>query len=238
MPAIYQLQAREAMNEHSYHVDKSTSSRRRRIIRFLVVLGAVVLVVGGLSLRSALKPNTVIHDASATTTHISLLPTQSFHLQTFQINLPQDWKQITPPTTQAAYSWRGATKDTAARSLDVYVDQIPANFAVNRMLPLTANGSGVQATGGVSNNCSTFTLASTTDPRTGIAPSKWDGIDFLCDMANFVRDVVGTSSAEGVNTLSVAGPSGVHRYFFVYTDHSGEPEYDTLTAAIQSFQAL
>lgn len=226
------------MNEHSYHVDKVTSRRRRRIIRVSFVVGIAALVFVGLWLRRELRPQTVIHETTPTSTYIGLLPTQAFHLKTFQINLPKDWQQITPPTASAAYSWRGATKDNNARALDVYIDAIPANFAVNRMLPLTANGSGVQATGGVSNNCSTFTLASTTDPHTGIAPSKWDGIDFLCDMANYVRNVVGTSSADGVNTLSVSGPSGTHRYFFVYTDHSGEPEYDTFTQALQSFQAL
>jgi len=57
-------------------------------------------------------------------------------------------------------------------------------------------------------------------------------------MANYVRDVVGTSSAEGVNTLGVSGPGGTHKYFFVYTDHSGEPDYNTFTQALQSFEAL
>jgi hypothetical protein len=226
------------MNEHSYHVDKVTSLRRRRILRSLFAVAIIGFGWGVLWLRHELQPQTLIHDANATTTHISLLPTQTFQLHGFQINLPKDWKQVTPPTAQAAYTWRGASKDNDARSLDIYIDQIPANFAVNRMLPLNANGSGVQTSGSVSNNCSTFTLASTTDPHTGIAPSKWDGIDFLCDMANYLRDVVGTSSAEGINSVSVAGPSGTHKYFFVYTDHSGEPEYDTLTQALQSFQAL
>jgi hypothetical protein len=226
------------MNEHTYHVDRTSSRRRRRIIRGLWLLVIVIVVLGGLWLKSAMKPNTVIHDAKPTTTHIGLLPTQVFHLKMFQINLPQDWKQVTPAVGQAAYSWRGATKDTNARALDIYVDTIPANFAVNRMVPLTANGAGVQTIGGVSSNCSTFTLASATDPHTGIAPSKWDGIDFLCDMGNYVRNVAGTSSAEGVNTVSVAGPSGTHKYFFVYTDHSGEPNFDTFTQALQSFQAL
>lgn len=226
------------MNEHSYHVDKVTSRRRRRIVRTGFFLGFVALVLVGLWVRRELRPQTVIHQTTPTSTYIGLLPTQPYHLKTFQINLPKDWKQVTTPTANAAYSWRGATKDNSARALDIYIDNIPANFAVNRMLPLTANGAGVQATGGVSNNCSTFTLANTTNPQTGIAPSKWDGIDFLCDMANYVRDVVGTSSAEGVNVLSVTGPSGTHKYFFVYTDHSGEPSYDTFTAALQSFQAL
>lgn len=226
------------MNEHTYHVDKVTSRRKRRLARLLIVVGVIGVIAGGLWLRSALKPNTVIHDSSATTTHIGLMPTQSFQLASFRINLPKDWKQITPSAALAAYSWRGATKETDARSLDVYVDQIPANLAVNRMFPLVAEGSRLQARGGVSDNCSTFTLASTTDPRTGVAPSKWNGIAFWCDMANYMRNMVGTSSADGINSVTVSGPSGTHRYFFVYTDHSGEPEYDTFTQALESFQAL
>ncbi len=226
------------MNEHSYHVDKVTSHHRRRVVRVLIALAVVATIAAGFWLRSALRPNTVIHDANATTTHIGLLPTQEFKLNSFQINLPKDWKQVTPSAAQAAYSWQGTTKTSAARSLDVYVDNIPTALAVNRMYPLMAEGNRLQTIGGISNNCSTFTLASTTDPRTGIAPSKWNGIDFWCDMANYLRDVVGTSSAQGINSVAVTGPGGTHKYFFVYTDHTGEPEYDTLTAALESFQAL
>jgi hypothetical protein len=226
------------MNEHTYHVDRSTSRRRRQLVRTLWLLAVIAVVAGGLWLQGAMKPDTVIGDAKPTTTHIGLLPTQNFQLRTFQINLPEDWKQVTPAVEHATYSWRGATAENNARALDIYVDATPSNFAVNRVVSLVANGAGVQAIGSISNNCSTFTLAGATDPQTGIAPSKWNGIDFLCDMANYIRNVVGTSSAEGINTVNVAGPSGTHKYFFVYTDHSGEPNFDTFTQALQSFEAL
>jgi hypothetical protein len=57
-------------------------------------------------------------------------------------------------------------------------------------------------------------------------------------VANYERDVVGTSSPQEINTVTVTGPStGTHKYFFVYTDNSAEPDYTIFTDALQSFKA-
>jgi hypothetical protein len=91
----------------------------------------------------------------------------------------------------------------------------------------------------VSDNCVNFTDEKTANPTTGAASSKWSGVSFLCDTANDQRVVVGTSSAaEPVNTVTVTGAKGTHRYFFVYTDHSAQPKFEIFTAALASFNAL
>src|SRR5690606_31775928 len=123
----------------------------------------------------------------------------------------------------------------------IYVDIIPTNYAVNRVMPVAARGANI-VPNDISNNCSTFT-------KGGIAEAgqaqfladenaKWQGEDFLCDLAQVTDNEIGTSSAEGINTVTVTGPkAGKHKYFFLYVDHNIQPNYNIFTNAIRSFKA-
>jgi len=154
----------------------------------------------------------------------------------FSVSLPVDWvkranKDIPAPT----YSWVGTAKDDVARWLNIYIDTIPSALAVNRMLPVAANGASLSLLANVSDNCTTFTGAN--DSKQISLPAKWQGITFLCDTGNYIRDVVGTSSAEGINTVTLTGAThGRHRLFFTYTDNSPSPDYSIFTDALSSFR--
>jgi len=132
------------------------------------------------------------------------------------------------------YSWQGTNKNNT-RWLNVYMDTIPASLAVNRVLPVMGNGAALSLPTNVSDNCTTFTGASNSTQLSVTA--KWQGITFLCDTGNYVRDVVGTSSLEGVNTVSLSTTtSGNHHFFFTYTDNSSSPDYTIFTNALKSFR--
>jgi hypothetical protein len=67
--------------------------------------------------------------------------------------------------------------------------------------------------------------------------AKWSGINFLCDLGNYLRDVVGTSSPEGINSVTLTGnTTGKHTLFFMYTDNTPSPDYSTFINALKSFQ--
>jgi hypothetical protein len=154
----------------------------------------------------------------------------------FSVSLPVDWakranKDIPAPT----YSWVGTAKDDVARWINIYVDAIPTTLAVNRMLPVAGNGAGLSLLANVSDNCTTFTGAN--DSKQISLPAKWQGVTFLCDTGNYIRDVVGTSSAEGINTVTLTSAThGKHRLFFTYTDNSSSPDYAIFTHALTSFR--
>jgi hypothetical protein len=221
-----------------YRIDQPT--RRRRPLRRLLVVGlCCVAVVSVIGIRQMLESDTVIRDANPTTTHVSVAtpPRQTVTKSAFQLDLPKDWKESSS-TTPLKYSWQGTLKEDDARQLDVYVDTLPANLAVNRLLPVQSTEDRMLASGSVSDNCINFTDKTTANPQTGAAPAKWAGVNFLCDTANSLRNVVGTGSTDGVNTVSVKSPNGsVHHYFLVYTDHSAQADYDTFTDAVNSFRA-
>lgn len=200
-----------------------------------VVVSAVVVV------RQLTKPNVRIKNAPAVT-YVVKAPnsqTKQFNQPLFSIALPIDWQSAhAMQTPEPTYSWRNTTGNAGVRTLEIFVDSTPATFAVNRVLPIESNGASLVLASNVSDNCTGFSNGPT-NTQTGQAVAKWAGVNFLCDEANYQRDVVGTSSTQGVNSVTVSGPkTGKHTYFFVYTDNSAEPDYNIFIRALQSFQAI
>ena len=183
---------------------------------------------------SLTQSNPVIHHVSSTTA-----PTQHITQQPFTLELPSGWRRVAPPNVPyTAYSWQGAGAD-AARHLDVYVDRIPSDLAVNRLLAVQPAGDHMNILDTVSDNCTNFTDKATESLATGTAPAKWADVNFICDMGNYERNVVAIGSAGAVNDVALAGPAtGRHHVLLVYWDNSADPDYTLFTAIVQSFEVL
>lgn len=161
----------------------------------------------------------------------------------FSMTLPSDWKQTGrfTSTTEQSITWQAGKKNEDNRWLKLYIDTIPADIAVNRMLPVTVNGDSL-TTGDVSDSCATFTGGGTLDAQKATllrpAPAKWQGVDFICNLPSVVENQVGVAAVGGVNKIVIEGPTkGTHTYFFVYTDHNIQPNYTILSDAVESFRA-
>ncbi len=159
----------------------------------------------------------------------------------YTFTLPPDWKETARQTTasERSVTWQWQAKE-ANRWLKLYVDTIPANLAANRLLPVEVAHDTTITYGQLSENCATFTgpagTAALQTNNPGPTRSKWQQIDFICDLTKFVENKVGVGSVEGINTISLTGPTGgSHRYFFLYTDHNIQPNYGILYDALRSF---
>jgi hypothetical protein len=138
-----------------------------------------------------------------------------------------------------AGSWKGDSGEDAARRLDVYVGAVPAALAINRLLPVAANDGRLDITGTVSDNCVNFTDKTARAIATGIASAKWDGVNFICDMGNYERDVVAIGSEQGINTVTLIGASaGRQQVLLVYTDNNANPDYNIFNTIVRSFRLL
>ncbi|HET7320515.1 MAG TPA: hypothetical protein VFI84_02940 [Candidatus Saccharimonadales bacterium] len=162
--------------------------------------------------------------------------TQQINEPLFYIELPADWKlankQTTPTTT---YTWQSTDTKRAGRSITFYLDSVPSGLGVNRALSVQAAGNKISAVGDVSDNCASFTSPNSTEQLVA-TPAKWGGQPFLCDLANYNRDVVGIVSADGLNKVNVNSESGTHSLFFTYTDNNIQPDFSIFIIALQSFQ--
>lgn len=224
--------------QHQLHAHKP---RRRLRKRWLAVPAILILTGAGYS-GYLLKPNTTIKNAAPTTRSITKESNlQTFRRSTFSIDLPVGW-QFTAKQQDiyTIYHFRSALPgEQGNRLLDVYEDSSLPNFAINRMIPVSATDDGrlVVDSGQVSDNCTAYTTGATTGRATVGQTAKWQGVEFLCDMANPLRNVVGTGSKDGLNTVKLADQGGQqHSYFLTYTENNSKPDYSIFIAAINSFK--
>lgn len=223
--------------QHQLHAHKP---RRKHYLRWIILV--LVLTGGVLFGLHSLKPDTKITTAKVVTKKLTgASATKNWHKGNFSLDLPQSWQFMSvQKDLYTIYHFRSAGSGAEGnRSMDVYEDSNLPNFALNRMVTVeaTAEGGLTANAGDVSDNCTAYTTGSTTG-RTSVSQlAKWNGIEFLCDMANPLRNVVGTGSKDGLNTVKVNSLStGAHRYFLTYNEGNDKPDYGIFIAAINSFK--
>jgi hypothetical protein len=223
-----------------YRVGAKSRARRKRIIRWTLGLSTLaVLLVGGFLIQRVLHPTTSVSQSKAVVTKVkaTTTPLKFYDEAGFSIELPSDWKvgerSLAPYNV---YRWQGTSKSSNATMLEIYQDTIPVNFVVNHVLAVSPNGDQISAEGDVSDNCANFTKDTSPTPGVYGVRGKWQGTDFLCDLSNIERNVVGTSSPGGINSVTVKGPSGSHKFFFTFTDHSLNSDYTPFYNALLSFR--
>lgn len=216
---------------------------KRRHRRWAVACLVIILVLSAtIWLKHALHTTTTISPAPPAAVHnvsANTSPIQKIDESIFRLELPSDWKlqshQVQPEGTNI-YTWQNTAGNAGVRSMSVYVDSTPSTLGVNHALLVQANGGGLSVQGDVSDNCSGFTSPTNGMPATA-SPAKWQGQPFLCDLGNYLRDVVGTVSVDGINKVYLTGQTaGKHALFFTYTDNSINPDYSIFINALQSFQ--
>lgn len=220
-----------------YRVDKRTKDRLSLYILMIAIIG---LIVGGIVfLKVNLQSETTIVQGSPVTTVVSGdEPTNHYKENVFELSLPSNWRSLKRDGMPAGmYSWE-STEKGANKQLDVYVDNLPKNYAVNRVLVVESADDHVNITSQVSDNCTSFTKSPAHLQAPGV-PATWEGARFLCDTANYSRNVVGVMAEASRNLFRATGErTGQHQFFFVFTDRSVSPSYTALYKALQSFQVL
>jgi hypothetical protein len=170
---------------------------------------------------SAANQNTLINEADFTAT------------------LPGNWTlaQKDWDARYNAWQWQSQVKNAAGRWFRVYQDTIPTDYSFNYLMPVTASGESL-IVGTLSTNCADFTTTAQTKNANGTiaALAKWQQTSFYCDYGNQTFQVVGTSSPEGINTVTLAGPKGKHKYFFLYQDSNFNPDYGIMSNILSTFK--
>lgn len=215
---------------------------KHRLQTTVASLLTVGLLVGGvIGARQYFTAETKIGPTPAATVTKVLAAeskTKAFNAGVLSISLPQDWEAFkAPDVAPSAYSWRNTVKNKGVEIITAYIDMVPVEFAMNRMLPVEAADDHIQQLGGVSDNCADFVEGGRNPVNgKGKVAARWSGIQFLCDNANFNRDVVGIASVGDVNGVTLTGPSGKHHIFVTYTDANATPDHSIFTNAIETLQ--
>lgn len=222
-----------------YRLGENSSKRRHRHMAFFALV-LIVGVVTTFAAKHALSSSTTLTQAPAITAKVTATTRQTRHIDEplFSLDLPSNWtleSHGANANSDNVYTWRNSTTKSAGRFLSVYVDSIPVRLGVNRALSVKSVNDKVVPVGDVSDNCASFTSL-TSGSNTVATPAKWAGVDFLCDLGNYERDVVGTVSPDGLNQVVLnGGTSGKHALFFTYTDNNIQADYTIFLNALQSF---
>lgn len=218
------------------------NQRRKKLLILGVCLFLIIGSIGaGLYLKEQLKPKTIVAQAKAKTKTVSYEETTKHYDEAnFRIDLPSSWQKIpSPPGPYTTYNWQTSHKGTDGELITIYENTIPVNLAVNRVLIVeAADGGSLSPKGSASDNCSTFTKGAAPTANQAGVPAKWLGIDFLCDQSNQARDVIGTSSSDGINKIILKSPSTnrTFTYLFTYINHSINPDYSVFSNVLNSFK--
>jgi hypothetical protein len=220
-----------------YRVGHKRSRPFKRLGVIAIVLALVLASVGYVVARQYLKPNTVLKQDRALVSVYGANEEKHQHITTpdYSFDLPDNWEPVKlPPTLYGMARWHGTSTDDSPRLLDIYIDKLPRNLPLNRMLPVEAQGTKITLLNTVSDNCTSFTDGK--NEATGSTSAKWSGVNFMCDTGNTLRNVTGTGSTEGINVVTLKGSHGSRPLFFVYTDNSSSPDYRIFTEMLSSFR--
>ena len=231
------------IGERDEKQDDKPRRRRRRIIWLIILLLILLLGIWGFFfIRGKLKPDTVIKQSKAVVTKaVADAATKTYNEPDFSIALPVAWQPAARPagTPYQSYTWQTSQNGSAGEQITVYEDSIPANFAVNRVLIIHAEGDQIALDGVASDSCDQYTISGATRIGEFGAPAKWQGVNFICDQSNTARDIIGTSSLDGANTLTMksTNTTATHHFFFTLDNQNyGNPDYSVLYNAINSFR--
>ena len=155
----------------------------------------------------------------------------------FAMMLAPGWKEIERRNVhnETSITWQSKVKNNDNRWLKLYIDVIPPNIAINKLLPIDVVGPTLKHRQ-LSANCKEFTVS--TERNIADKLSKWGDIEFVCDLPNYVQNKTGTGTEGSINSTEVTGSTkGTHKYFFVYTDHNAQPDYTSFYNSLMTFQA-
>lgn len=215
--------------------------RIRRHYRLYIIFALLIICLGLIVVVSErlLVSNTDLKQSNPINSYYSVTSgaTEFISEPAFTIDLPAGWHSVPSlGSPYNVYSWQGTGSDID-RHLDIYIDKVPTGLAVNRLLPVQSFGIHLNVIGNVSDKCTNFTTSSSEIASTGTAAAEWDGIKFVCDMANYERDVVAIGSTEGVNGVTMVNAKGQqHQVLLVYTDNSSSPDFTIFSSMIESFR--
>lgn len=233
------------MSVHYRYDHQPVKTNRYRLIGTVVGVLIVTGVIAGFLVLDIRRNKSPAVSSQSTVQQLLSESAQSITVNEpfFSFQLPSDWKEIGRKKTETenSISWQATKKNEENRYLTLHIDTIPASKPINRLMPVKAEGNGLSV-GDVSEKCETFTVGGTQNAQDAQklkpAPAKLREVNFICNLPGIVDNEVGSGSPEGINVVSLTGEtSGIHKYFFVYTDRNIQPNYGIFVNALESFKA-
>jgi hypothetical protein len=223
-----------------YRVNKKTKYRNWIVPLLLLVAVASLLFGAGVWIKNDVG-TVITKQDGASIRHVGTGEGKvTFDEPYFKITTPSDWKLYQKSASPLTYYFKNTKKNADDRNLVLYVDADTKSYAVNRVLPVSADGKKL-VTGEISDTCANFAGPGADSAQEAQSQAdviaRWQNVSFLCDLSHANRNAIGLSSSEGINTVTLKGRTGAHSYFLLYTDHNIRPDFSLVDEIFSSLEA-
>lgn len=223
------------MVDYHYYDNTNAKLARRRWFKIVAIaLISVGLIAIGLVIYDALNASTQITFTPPSTSTLGQQAERAVFNETeFRLETDPGWQKVTLiEDLPNGYRYQQLDNGNIKRDLTVYIDSVPTDSAITRVLPIEIDGSKIIPLS-VSPRCET--LQRDKNNKRDVVLS-WAGVRFLCD-PDLNADVVGTAHAEFGSSTPIKGQATSHKYFFVYRDLESVSQPEVLSRLLRGFEA-
>ncbi|MGI9028334.1 MAG: hypothetical protein ACR2FM_05870 [Candidatus Saccharimonadales bacterium] len=219
-------------NTHSNYL------RRKRLIKRLLFLGVAIVLIGGYFggkyiINTYFQEETIITEAPIKNVGYFEPSTQIFSSPYFQLQATKNWAQDINASTANKYIYRSYDGPLIERELTIYVNNIPDDIVVTRVLPaLVDSGSKSLTLSPTSEHCG----KGITDKKQLTQTLTVSGVTFKCNVDDNNFTVL-VGKAGGTTSFDLLRPDGTTaKYAIYYRDVTAKPSSTELEQMLKTFQ--
>ena len=206
-----------------------------RVRMFFVVL-FILLISGGAyayySTVSVEQSNTESATTSEQTSGYFAPTVNVFRSPYFQFQANSTWAEVAAESTPTKYVYRSLRSNLIEHELTIYVNQVPADLAANRVLPANVKADSELLPITVSEHC----IKASGGPQARPSEVVLERVKLLCrsDSTNYT---VLTGIVDGSTAMSLLRPDGSRAtYAISYSNLRATPDAAQLVQIVDSFQ--
>ncbi|HYF97283.1 MAG TPA: hypothetical protein VD947_04595 [Patescibacteria group bacterium] len=210
----------------------------KRYKLFLILLSFVFMLVLAISLIFLWYVSRDQSGVSQPITEVktdSYRPLQKFETDYFTFEADKSWSFVEKESTDSLFVYRSSVKDIVRRDLRVYVNSLPSNPLLTRVLTVEEAGDRFE-TGQVSEHCKEYLKNRIVPGNNNPIQAIIESVDIKCQIDG-TSNTVGTGKKSGSYQTTLRANNRFNKYYLLYNDLEYEPKFHNFVNIARSFRA-
>lgn len=210
--------------------------RHKRAILFMCVLLFLVLACYGAFAWYVSQGDDIDHPQTDIKSK-NFNPLNTFKTPYFYFEADKTWQFVKNESSPNIFVYRSSKKEIVMRDLTVYVDTLPKDRLLTRILPVEGGGDHFVA-GEVSGHCKDYLKGTIKPTNNNPVPASIESVSFTCQVDS-TSNTVGIGQKGGSYGAVLTGESGKSsRYYLLYHDLRFTAQYSDFVNIVRSFHAI
>lgn len=164
----------------------------------------------------------------------SFNPLKTFETPYFTFKTDKSWSFMNKESTQNVFVYRSSQKNIVRRDLTVYVNSLPDNLLLTRVLPVEAEDDHL-VIGEISSHCRDYLRGRIQPANNSPIEGSVESVRIKCQIDG-TSNTVGTGKKNGSYQISLTGKSGQsNKYYLLYHDLQFTPQLGDFANIARSF---